>query len=60
MLQLLKLHRYLYWADKKLHSVFYIESKDQIDEDLLAEFKESDGGVKTGASTSAKAKPAKK
>lgn len=27
-LQLLKLHKYFNWADKKLHSVFFIENKD--------------------------------
>ena len=36
---LLKLHKYFFWADKKLHSVFFIEDKDQISEDLLADFK---------------------
>lgn len=48
---MLKLHKYLNWADKKLHSVFFIENKDQLDEDLLADFKE--GGevtMKTGIS----------
>lgn len=25
---LLKLHKYFFWADKKLHSVFFIEDKD--------------------------------
>lgn len=39
-LLLLKLHRYLNWADKKLHSVFFIENKDQISEDLLYDFRE--------------------
>ena len=39
-LQLLKLHKYFDWADKKLHTAFYIENKDQISEDLLADFKE--------------------
>ena len=24
----LKLHKYFFWADKKLHSVFFIEDKD--------------------------------
>ena len=28
MLMILKLHRYFNWADKKLHSVFFIENKD--------------------------------
>ena len=27
-LTLLKLHKYFFWADKKLHSVFFIEDKD--------------------------------
>ena len=27
-IQLLKMHKYLNWADKKLHSVFFIENKD--------------------------------
>ena len=27
-LTLLKLHKYFFWADKKLHSVFFIENKD--------------------------------
>ena len=39
-LNLLKLHKYFDWADKKLHTAFYIENKDQISEDLLADFKE--------------------
>jgi hypothetical protein len=34
--------KYLNWADKKLHSVFYIENKDCISEDLLCDFKDSD------------------
>jgi hypothetical protein len=42
---LLKLHRYLNWADKKLHSVFFIENKDQITEDLLSDFKEDSSGM---------------
>ena len=25
---LLKLHKYFFWADRKLHSVFFIEDKD--------------------------------
>lgn len=37
---LLKLHKYFFWADKKLHSVFYVEDKDEISEDLLADFRE--------------------
>ena len=37
---LLKLHNYFNWADKKLHTAFFIENKDQINEDLLADFKE--------------------
>lgn len=39
---MLKLHKYFYWADKKLHSVFYIEDKDHINEDLLNDFKDED------------------
>lgn len=38
----LKLHKYFFWADKKLHSVFYIEDKDHISEDLLVDFKDDD------------------
>lgn len=45
---MLKLYKYFNWADKKLHSLFFIESKDQIEEDLLADFKEGDGTVTTG------------
>lgn len=41
-IDLLKLHKYFFWADKKLHSVFFIEDKDQISEDLLVEFKDED------------------
>lgn len=41
-LDLLKLHKYFFWADKKLHSVFFIEDKDQISEDLLVDFREGD------------------
>lgn len=37
---LLKISKYLSWADKKLHSIFFIEDKDQISEDLLIDFKE--------------------
>lgn len=39
---LLKLHKYFYWADKKLHSVFFIEDKDHICEDLLIDFREGE------------------
>lgn len=39
-LMLLKLHNYFNWADKKLHTAFFIENKDSINEDLLADFKE--------------------
>jgi len=48
-LQLMKMHKYLHWADKKLHSVFFIENKDQINEDLMADFADGDS-VKTGLS----------
>jgi hypothetical protein len=37
---LLKLHKYFFWADKKLHAVFYIEDKDEISEDLLSDFRD--------------------
>lgn len=47
-MQLLKIHKYLNWADKKLHSVFYIENKDDITEDLLADFNEGESSAKTG------------
>lgn len=43
---LLKLHKYFFWADKKLHSVFFIEDKDQISEDLLSEFKGEEDQIK--------------
>lgn len=36
---LLKIHKYLFWADKKLHSVMYQEDRDLISEDLLFDFK---------------------
>jgi hypothetical protein len=39
---LLKLHKYFFWADRKLHSVFFIEDKDQISEDLLVDFKDEE------------------
>lgn len=39
---MLKLHKYFFWADKKLHSVFFIENKDQISEDLLVDFKDDE------------------
>ncbi len=41
-LQILKIYKYFNWADKKLHSVFYIENKDDISEDLLSDFKDPD------------------
>lgn len=50
ILMILKLHKYLNWADKKLHSVFYMEDKDQISDDLFADFKE-DAGFKRGGTT---------
>ena len=50
-LVLLKLHKYFFWADKKLHSVFYIEDKDQINEDLLYDFKDHDDVKKYGNTT---------
>lgn len=55
-LQLLKLHNYFNWADKKLHTAFFIENKECINEDLLADFKEgADLNVNPGL---ASAKPA--
>lgn len=39
---LLKLHKYFFWANKKLHSVFFIEDKDTISEDLLIDFKDEE------------------
>ena len=41
-LTLLKIHKYFLWADKKLHSHFFIEDKDQISEDLLVDFKDEE------------------
>lgn len=38
-LSLLKLHKYLFWTDKKMHSVFYSEDRDLISSDLLFDFK---------------------
>jgi hypothetical protein len=46
ILQLLKIYKYFSWADKKLHSVFYIENKDDISEDLLNDFKDPDNESK--------------
>ena len=40
--QLLKIYKYFNWADKKLHTMFYIENKDEISEDLLNDFKDPD------------------
>ncbi len=45
-LQILKIYKYFSWADKKLHQVFYIENKDDISEDLLADFKDQDKQAK--------------
>lgn len=41
------MYKYLNWADKKLHTVFFKESKDQITEDLLDDFREGDDSAKT-------------
>ena len=41
-INLLKLHKYFFWADKKLHAVFFIEDKDEISEDLLFDFKDEE------------------
>lgn len=43
---MLKVYKYFSWADKKLHSVFYIENKDDISEDLLSDFKDPDNEKK--------------
>lgn len=43
---LLKLHKYFFWADKKIHAVFFIEDKDEISEDLLFDFKDEEDDVK--------------
>lgn len=45
-LDLLKLHKYFFWADRKLHAVFFIEDKDEISEDLLFDFKDEEDDVK--------------
>jgi hypothetical protein len=42
---LLKLHNYFNWADKKMHTKFFIENKDNLNEDLLADFKEEGSGI---------------
>jgi len=42
----LKIHKYFFWADKKLHQVFYIENKDEISEDLLSDFKDPENEAK--------------
>ena len=59
---ILKLHKYFNWADKKLHSVFFLEDKDQISDDLLSDFKEDTGVLKRHGMTIdpkvAKIKPA--
>ena len=49
------MYRYFNWADKKLHSTsFAIDKKEDIDEDLLADFKEADHTVKTGTNQAKK------
>ena len=45
-MDLLKLHKYFFWAGKKLHSVFFIEGKDEISEDLLFDFIDEEDDVK--------------
>ena len=47
-MMLLKLHNYFNWADKKLHTAFFIDNKDQISEDLLSDFKEGTIDVNPG------------
>jgi hypothetical protein len=46
MPKILRIYKYFSWADKKLHSVFYIENKDDISEDLLSDFKDPDNEAK--------------
>lgn len=45
-MSLLKIHKYLFWADKKLHSVFYQEDRELISEDLLFDFKSEEDKAK--------------
>ena len=44
--KLLRVYKYLSWADKKVHSVFYVENKDDMSEDLLNDFKDPDNEAK--------------
>lgn len=44
--QVLKLYKYFSWGDKKLHSICFIENKDDISEDLLSDFKDPDSESK--------------
>lgn len=39
---MLKICKYFNLADKKLHTVFYIENKDDISEDLLHDFRDTE------------------
>jgi len=41
-IELLKVYKYFYWADMRLHHVTYTENKDDISEDLLNEFIDKD------------------
>ncbi len=60
-LMLLKLHNYFNWADKKLHTAFFIENKESINEDLLADFKEgADLNVNPGLASNKIGKVAEK
>ena len=43
---MLKVYKYLSWADKKLNNPLYIENKDDITEDLLSDFKDPDNQTK--------------
>mmetsp|Transcript_9368 Transcript_9368/g.14241 ORF Transcript_9368/g.14241 Transcript_9368/m.14241 type:complete len:175 (-) Transcript_9368:543-1067(-) len=56
IMHLLKLHKYFFWADKKIHHVFFIEDKDHISEDLLFDFKhdENEGEFKRSEQLGAK------
>ena len=53
-LVLLKIHKYFFWADKKLHSVFFIDNKDSISEDLLNDFKDEDEKIVSSQQLGAK------
>lgn len=37
---LLKIYRYFSWAEQRLNTHFFLENKDKITDDLLADFRE--------------------